>query len=448
MNQHADFPRIGKTSTKEHKAPAVRRSLKEIVDEYQSKLAAIPAVIESFKVAELAVNTAGCVGGTFGSQAFSTSAYLYQRDVEIALLRSAWKHVYKGLNIDEIATAKDRSQLELKLTNPLPFTIENIRELFGDYLLAPRFHMLKGLAECFCDLDPAYKSHSNIKIGVAGLPKRIIVSSAFGWRSWGNGRVKDTLNALRVYRGEPRYTHREFSDLMDEAEKNGEADFDGGVIKAFLNGNAHLCFDKQGLLDINRGLAEFYGEVLPDAPCDSDTKQASTEVAADLAYFPTPRKVIDIVLRSLELQGAQNILEPSCGDGQIIDVLTTWHKNRDRGFPEPLNVTGVEYDPGRAAQARAKGHAVMVANFLQVAPDPRFDAIVMNPPFHGQHYKKHLDHAIEFLKPGGRLVCILPATAHYDHKNDIGRWTDLPVASFASSGTNVPTGFCTYRKPL
>ena len=110
-------------------------------------------------------------------------------------------------------------------------------------------------------------------------------------------------------------------------------------------------------------------------------------------------------------------------------------------------MTGIEYDAARAEQARAKGHSVMTANFLQVAPDPRFDAVVMNPPFYGRHYKLHLDHAVKFLKPGGVLVCILPATAHYDHGTTIGRWTDLPVGSFASSGTNVPTGYCVYHKP-
>ena len=89
----------------------------------------------------------------------------------------------------------------------------------------------------------------------------------------------------------------------------------------------------------------------------------------------------------------------------------------------------------------------MTANFLQVAPDPRFDVIVMNPPFYGQHYKKHLDHAAKFLRPGGRLACILPASAFYDHANTIGEWHDLPVGSFAESGTNIPTGFCLWHRP-
>jgi hypothetical protein len=41
---------------------------------------------------------------------------------------------------------------------------------------------------------------------------------------------------------------------------------------------------------------------------------------------------------------------------------------------------------------------------------------------------------------------VLPATAHYDHGVE-GKWTDLPVSSFAESGTNVPTGFIVWAAP-
>jgi hypothetical protein len=72
----------------------------------------------------------------------------------------------------------------------------------------------------------------------------------------------------------------------------------------------------------------------------------------------------------------------------------------------------------------------------------------MNPPFYGRHYLKHISHAIKFLKDGGKLTSILPAAAWYDHGKikDMGEWRDLPVGSFAESGTNVPTGIFTYNK--
>jgi hypothetical protein len=73
----------------------------------------------------------------------------------------------------------------------------------------------------------------------------------------------------------------------------------------------------------------------------------------------------------------------------------------------------------------------------------------MNPPFYGRHYAKHVRHAMKFLKPGGKLVAILPATARYDHgelddlKPD---WSDLPLGAFAESGTNVCTTIAVIRK--
>lgn len=451
MKHQSLFPDFANTAEQEAQsapAPALRLRLPEIVAEYVAKAESIADAIKAFNEAQTTLKSAACIGGSYGGNVFSREPHLEERNVYHVLLCSAWKFVYDGLNIETIASAKDRKQLDLMLTNPPPFTMMDIEEVFGDYLRDPRFHILKGLAECFCDLDPAYKSHSRVKIGVEGLPKRIIVSYVSGWNSWGRERVKDTFNALRAYRGLPRYEYAEFEDVMKEAKRCGEADFCGGIIRVFKNDNAHLIFDAEGLKDINRALAEFYGEVLPDAPTDTEAKRPSTEVARDLQFYPTPRAVAEQVVSSLNLQGGESVLEPSCGDGQIMDVLANWHEEPDGRFAKrPLSVTGVEYDAARAGQARAKGHHVLTANFLQVAPDPRFDVVVMNPPFYGQHYKKHLDHAVKFLRAGGRLVCILPASAHYDHGKTIGQWYDLPVGSFAASGTNIPTGYCVYRKP-
>ena len=70
----------------------------------------------------------------------------------------------------------------------------------------------------------------------------------------------------------------------------------------------------------------------------------------------------------------------------------------------------------------------------------------MNPPFYGKHYAKHVEHAFKFLKPGGTLTAILPATARYDHGLLEGKWDDLPVGSFSESGTNINTTVLTMRQ--
>jgi len=412
---------------------------------YDAKVEAIDERIAAFKDVVTGLESSATVGGTYvGSIWWRSAPSVDRHTLERNLLKSAWQHVYNGLNLDKIASAKDRKKFEMAFEDPAPFTLDNIRTTFGSYVQDPRFHILKGLAECFSDLDPAFKSHSKVKIGVEGLPKRIIIQNVGGeysWGSWGHERLRDTLNAVQVFRGEPHLEHAAFSEMLREAKRHGETDTPVGRLQLYKNGNGHLIFDKASLREVNLALAEFYGEVLPDAePEDGDLfHRPGTEVAKDLQFYWTPRAVTERVLNGLSRRDGMTILEPSCGDGRMMDVIReVWPKVR---------MTGVEVDPGRAEEARAKGHNVMLSNFLETTPVPEWDLVVMNPPFYGTHWKKHLEHARKFLKIGerrwecGTLACILPATAFYDgHLEAMGvpehAWTDLPVASFAESGTN------------
>ena len=426
--------------------PALQRTVSDLVEEYQAKDAAVLDEIAAFEAAKDRLKSASVVHGQYIGPVLSNEPYIWESTVRKNLLKSGWKAIYSRLQIDRIASAADKKRFERAIEDPAPLTVDNVRATFGDYLLRPRHHILRGLAECFAGLDPAYRSHSKVKVGVAGLPKRIIISSMRGYGSYGRDKLRDVLNALAAYRSEPMIEHKDFDALSSLCgafgNTPGDAIVRGQTVRVYRNGNAHLIFDKDALLDINRALAEFYGEVLPDAEDDDAPPRASTAVAKDLQYYPTPAAVIEKVLdeagvSDLEkryrapLSEALRILEPSCGDGRFLDAI------RARGH----RAMGIEVDPGRSAQARAKGHSVITTNFLEYPPAPEFDFVVMNPPFYGRHYLKHIHHALRFLKPNGILVSVLPASAWYDHGGIKGRWHDLPVASFAESGTNVPTGF-------
>ena len=253
---------------------------------------------------------------------------------------------------------------------------------------------------------------------------------------------EDAVLDGRSYTGTPRYAGQKVDNFVTIDR--------GMTVRKFGNGNAHVIFDIDALFAINTGLAEFYGEVLPDVADDDVKHRASTAVTKDLQFYWTPPAVVAKALEFAEIYTRDQVsdrhwatrkpvrvLEPSCGDGRILDEL------RARG----CRSLGIEVDPGRATQAKAKGHSVLCANFLEQPATPTFDRVVMNPPFYGQHYVKHVRHAIGFLKPGGVLVAILPATAHYDHDELKGEWRDLPVASFADAGTNVPTGLLRITAP-
>jgi SAM-dependent methyltransferase len=330
----------------------------------------------------------------------------------------------------------------------------------------PRASILRAMAEVFCSLDPYYKSHEKIKIGVKGLPKRVVLGY-FNDYSSGHGaeQVKSILNALAAYQGKPLLTYPELDKLT-----RGKAPFENALteawtrtdhnkvethypargvwLKRYKNGNGHLYFDADTLVDINKALAEFYGVVLGDASQPyPDEPRESTAIVKDLQFFRTPMAAIHRVLDGIYDLKSKLVLEPSCGDGAFLDAI------RDAGGTG----FGIEYDLSRVTICRAKGHKVQQANFLQTVPVEKFDIVLMNPPFYGRHYAKHVRHAFKFLKPGGVLKAILPATARYDHGelDDMipkprwscdSAWDDLPVGSFSESGTNVSTTILTLHK--
>lgn len=435
--------------------PAPLRSLSALVEEYEAKREAIPQRMDELKAAQKAIELGATIGGTYTHSIWGRSGsptHVTQSDLEAALLRSAWRHVYDGLNIGRIAPASDRARYDRELETPPEFTIDNIRANFGRYLLDPREHVLRGLAEVFSQLDPAFKSHSKVKIGVSALPKRIILSGfgEYSFGSWGQERLKDMLNAMSSLDGKPHVRDGDISELAQEARKAGEAMWWGGKLRVFQNGNAHLFFDRHALDVVNRGLAEYYGEVLPDTPDEEAQRQPGTEVARDLQFYRTPDTIADRLVEKAWPREGMKILEPSCGDGSILAAIRRHATdNRISG----IMAAGYEIHPDRAEQAKAEGFGVLRRNFLEVPPQPEFDMVLMNPPFYGQHYQKHVEHARRFLKPGGVLYAILPITAVTDHGYvEPGRWghdfwEDLPVGAFAESGTRINTGIAQFFSP-
>jgi hypothetical protein len=170
---------------------ALPKNLRDVVDEYDQKLAATADAVKAFESAGDALKSAATIAGVWADVRIDTG-HVYDRQVKESLLKSAWKHVYDGLSIERIASAADKRRWQQSLASPAPFTIDNIRATFGDFIINPRINILRGLAEVFCDLDPAYKPHDKVKIGVRGLPKRIIISIGSGY-GWGKDRLENIL---------------------------------------------------------------------------------------------------------------------------------------------------------------------------------------------------------------------------------------------------------------
>lgn len=421
---------------------ALKFKLSDFIAEYEEKQEALAARLDDFVTAGEALKMASTVHGTYGQERIEIGN-IGLDTLHKNLRRSAWLALYEAPGVKIVMSAKDKKHFDQWIQNPPEFTIEEIKERFGDHILNPWANILRGLAEVFGDLDQSFKSHERCKVGVEGLPKRIIVTGFGGYSShYGFAKLKDVFNAIASLRGEALHSEWELQKLL---EKDGRHFWEerGLELRLFQNGNGHLHFSPKTLKDVNRALAEFYGDVLPDGvTAKPEKRQESTEVSKDLQYYPTPHAVVERVLDSMYIREPEIVLEPSCGCGRFLDGLR-------KRFPA-CELIGVEVYAPRVHEARRKGHTVIAANFLDLPPDTiRCDRVVMNPPFYGKHYAKHVEHALKFLKPGGSLHAVLPITAKTDHGivAKMGRceWSDLPVGSFRESGTNINTTVLTMR---
>jgi predicted RNA methylase len=164
----------------------------------------------------------------------------------------------------------------------------------------------------------------------------------------------------------------------------------------------------------------------------------------ELGYFPTTIAVVERLLELAEIEPGMEALEPSAGTGNIVRAMI------DAG----AHVTAVEIDPNNYLvlhrdQALTGGIDILHGDFLTYKWNERFDRVVMNPPFGHNSAPSHLLKAMTFLKPGGRLVAVMPSSVTFrtDRLNKMvraavevgGSIEPLPDNSFAESGTNVNT---------
>ena len=117
-------------------------------------------------------------------------------------------------------------------------------------------------------------------------------------------------------------------------------------------------------------------------------------------------------------------------------------------IPENVAVHCVEINNAlcRRLNTMPKVSSVIEGDFLaQNGNLGKFDRVVMNPPFQNGADIKHIQHALTFLKPGGRLVALCAngprqrETLKPLAENSGGWWEDLPAGSFKEQGTNVNT---------
>jgi adenine-specific DNA-methyltransferase len=160
------------------------------------------------------------------------------------------------------------------------------------------------------------------------------------------------------------------------------------------------------------------------------------------AFF-TPPALCGYLAQWAVRDGGDRVLEPSCGEAAFLLALAEQLRARGGGQGKGTGrLDGVELHRASARQARSVLTAagltakIRVTDFLELEPQPVYDAVVGNPPyvryqdFSGEarirgrqaalragvrltnlasSWAAFTVHATLFLRPGGRLALVLPA---------------------------------------
>mgnify|MGYP003669570331 FL=1 len=159
-------------------------------------------------------------------------------------------------------------------------------------------------------------------------------------------------------------------------------------------------------------------------------------------YFPTPKKVIDLMVDHVNIKQTDRILEPSLGSGSIADAVA----------PLCHEVKGFEVNYTLAEICDQKEYLIERRDFLTVklGDITSYDKILMNPPFENLQDCEHVKHAYQFLKEGGTLAAIMSPSYTFNSTSkaeSFRNWLstvsyhdeELPAGSFKDSGTGVNT---------
>jgi len=179
-----------------------------------------------------------------------------------------------------------------------------------------------------------------------------------------------------------------------------------------------------------------------------DSLKEGVKVVVAPQLFPTPPEIAAQMVELAEIETGQRILEPSAGTGNLIKAIEATQTRTDIVAVE-LNYNLVQLlKTGNGNQWGID--EVVQGDFLdQNGNLGTFDRVLMNPPFENGIDIKHINHALTFLRPGGRLValCANGSRQQAAFKERADHWEVLPEGSFKEQGTGVNVALMVMSRP-
>jgi len=162
----------------------------------------------------------------------------------------------------------------------------------------------------------------------------------------------------------------------------------------------------------------------------------------EFQFFETPGDLADELVELADIKESDCILEPSAGQGAIIEAIL-------RKLPT-ANIFAIELMNENSLILNDKGFNHQIGDFLKMPNQPVYDKIIANPPFNLGRDILHVKKMYECLKSKGRIVTIMSKhwklsgnkkeTQFREWLNEVGAdIIDVDAGAFKKSGTNIPT---------
>lgn len=219
--------------------------------------------------------------------------------------------------------------------------------------------------------------------------------------------------------------------------------------------------DRKMYLDVNKCLESIGGKwdrkakghIFDSDPATLVENMILTGETIDLKkeyqFFPTPPQIVRKMIELAELNENNIVLEPSAGQGNIMDALVL-----------KSTAYAVELNPAHVRILKDKGYNEWEGDFLQFTGKEfgvKFDRVVMNPPFSKQQDIDHIYHAFDILVKGGILVSVVSEAPFFRENKkslEFQEWINnhyatiiiLPEGSFKDSGTMVKSRIIKVKK--
>jgi len=179
------------------------------------------------------------------------------------------------------------------------------------------------------------------------------------------------------------------------------------------------------------------------------------DIKKDYQFFATPSQLADEMVRFANIEEYDLILEPSAGQGAIINAIHKQHPEQLVHYCELMELN-------RTFLSRLSNVAYITDNFLKLSRSKlttgTFDKIIANPPFSKNQDIDHIRQMWDCLKPGGRIVTI--ASKHWQYAsnkkettfkqwvNEFADIEEIEAGTFEESGTKIATCMIILDKPL